>query len=237
MTVIDDELQELKKCCENVIPDSKLIACVAAMIRVELKKSVFKTMAVCFTYPTNYPTNHILVEIKSKTLSRKLLDGLEKVAEVEAKRYIGKPHVLFILKFINQFFDDNPLACCSEEISEVKKLLGEDDKFKLSQKTSSICVQVSKNKYFFKAKIKVPNNYPLERITLENIESNFPRIFKAWFSEQAKEIARRCVEPPLKVSVRSAAIGSAPNIYIRVILNIKNLIIAISAVTAISAFS
>ena len=237
MTVIDDELQELKKCCENVIPDSKLIACVAAMIRVELKKSVFKTMAVCFTYPTNYPTNHILVEIKSKTLSRKLLDGLEKVAEVEAKRYIGKPHVLFILKFINQFFDDNPLACCSEEISEVKKLLGEDDKFKLSQKTSSICVQVSKNKYFFKAKIKVPNNYPLERITLENIESNFPRIFKAWFSEQAKEIARRCVEPPLKVSVRSAAIGSAPNIYIRVILNIKNLRIAISAVTAISAFS
>ena len=138
MTVIDDELQELKKCCENVIPDSKLIACVAAMIRVELKKSVFKTMAVCFTYPTNYPTNHILVEIKSKTLSRKLLDGLEKVAEVEAKRYIGKPHVLFILKFINQFFDDNPLACCSEEISEVKKLLGEDNKFKLSQHLNTV---------------------------------------------------------------------------------------------------
>ena len=106
--------------------------------------------------------------------------------------------MLFILKLINQFFDDNPLACCSEEISKVKKLLSDDDKLKLSQKTSSISVQVSKNKYYFKAKVIVPNNYPLERIALEDIDSNFPRVFKAWFSEQAKEIARRCVEPPIR---------------------------------------
>ena len=110
MTIIDDELQELKKCCENILPDSKLVACVPAMVRVELKKSDFKTMAICLTYPSNYPTHHILVEIKSKKLSRKLLDGLEKVAETEAKKYIGKPHVLFILKLINQFFEDNPLV-------------------------------------------------------------------------------------------------------------------------------
>lgn len=37
MTVIDDELEELRKCCENVIPDSKLVACVHAMVRVEIK--------------------------------------------------------------------------------------------------------------------------------------------------------------------------------------------------------
>ncbi len=37
MGVIEDEIQELKKCCENVIPDSKLVACVPAMIRVELR--------------------------------------------------------------------------------------------------------------------------------------------------------------------------------------------------------
>ena len=110
MTIIDDELQELKKCCENILPDSKLVACVPAMVRVELKKSDFKTMAICLTYPSNYPTHHILVEIKSKKLSRKLLDGLEKVAETEAKKYIGKPHIIFILKMINQFFEDNPLV-------------------------------------------------------------------------------------------------------------------------------
>ena len=37
MTIIEDELSELKKCCENVIPDSKLVACVPAMIRVEIR--------------------------------------------------------------------------------------------------------------------------------------------------------------------------------------------------------
>ena len=69
---------------------------------------------------------------------------------------------------------------------------------KLSQKTSSISVQVAKNKYYFKTKIAVPNNYPSEKITFDNVDSNFPRIFKTWFLEQTKEIARRCVEPPLK---------------------------------------
>ena len=109
-SIIEDELKELKKCCENILPDSKLVACVPAQIRVELTKSAFVKVAVCLTYPQNYPQNHILVEVKSKTLSRKLLDGLEKVSESEAKKYVSKPHVLFILKFINQFFDDNPLV-------------------------------------------------------------------------------------------------------------------------------
>ena len=153
---------------------------------------------VCLTYPVEYPKNHILVELKSKTLSRKLLDGLEKVAETEAKKYINSPHVLMILKFITQFLDDNPLACCSEEISKVKKILAEDGKIKLSQKTSSINLHVIKNDYFYKCKVKVPNEYPKVRVSLEEVESNFPRVFKVWFTEQAKELARRCVEPPLR---------------------------------------
>lgn len=155
-------------------------------------------MAICLTYPTNYPANHILVEVKSRTLSRKLLDGLERVAEGEAKKLVGKPHVLFILKLINQFFDDNPLSCVAEEISHIKRLLGNEDKLKLSQKTSSLTLVVTKNKYYLKTKVNVPNNYPSDRITLESAETNFPRVFKAWFVEQAKEIVRRCVEPPLK---------------------------------------
>ena len=36
MGIIEDELMELKKCVEQQIPCSKLVACVAAMIRVEL---------------------------------------------------------------------------------------------------------------------------------------------------------------------------------------------------------
>ena len=37
MTIIDDELDEIRRCCENVIPDSKVVACVPAMIRVEIR--------------------------------------------------------------------------------------------------------------------------------------------------------------------------------------------------------
>jgi hypothetical protein len=162
------------------------------------RKSDFKTVAICMTYPVNYPQNHILVEIKSKNLSRKLLDGLERVSEAEAKKVNDKPHVLLILKFINQFFDDNPLACCSEEIANVKKLLGDEGTIKLSQKNSSLTLHVVQKKYYLKTRVVIPNNYPSERIVLEDVESNFPRVFKVWFFEQAKEIARRCVDPPMK---------------------------------------
>ncbi len=43
-----------------------------------------------------YPSNHILIELKSKTLSPKLLDGLVKVAEADAKKLVGKPHCLHV---------------------------------------------------------------------------------------------------------------------------------------------
>ena len=82
-----------------------------------LRKSDFKKVAVCLTYPVEYPKNHILVEVKSKTLARKLLDGLEKVAENEAKtKHKNKPHVIPILKMIGQFIDDNPLGESFDEI-------------------------------------------------------------------------------------------------------------------------
>ena len=220
--IIENELAELKKCCERQIPDSKLVACVQAMIRVEISKSDFKTMAVCLTYPQNYPDHHILVELKSRKLSRKLLDGLEKVAEAEAKKYSGKPHVLFILKLINQFLEDNPLSCCAEEISKVKQLLGPEDKCKLSQKTSSIHLCVNQKKYYFKTCIKVPNDYPKERVTLSQIESNFPRVFKVWFAEQAKEMARRCVEPPLKPKPNQPAFEAKPSLETAIAFIIKH---------------
>ena len=94
MEVINDELNELKKGCENIIPDSKLVTCVPSSVRVEITKTAFKKVTVCLTFPGNYPQHHILVELKSKTLSVKLMDGLVKVCETEAKKYTGKlmPH-------------------------------------------------------------------------------------------------------------------------------------------------
>ena len=54
------------------------------------RKSNYKKIAVCMTFPSNYPSSNILVELKSKTLSEKLLYGLQGLAEKEAKQYVGK---------------------------------------------------------------------------------------------------------------------------------------------------
>lgn len=37
MGIIDDELQEVKKLCEHVVPGSRLVSCVPSMVRVEIK--------------------------------------------------------------------------------------------------------------------------------------------------------------------------------------------------------
>jgi len=90
------------------------------------------------------------------------------------------------------------LSCCAQEISTLKTMLGSEDSLRLSQKNSCLNLSLNKNKYFLKAKIVVPENYPTERIDISASECNFPRVFKVWFVENAKELARRCVEAPLK---------------------------------------
>ena len=149
-------------------------------------------------FPSDYPKSPILFELKSKTLSLKLLDGLTRVTEQECKKEVGKPQILFATKFINKFIEDNPLCCCSEEINTVKKLLGPDDLIKLSQKSSSVILTINKENYFLKCKIVIPDNYPKDKVDITLVDCNFPRVFKAWFVENAKELARRCVEAPLK---------------------------------------
>jgi len=198
MGIIEDEIKEIKACCENQIPGSKVVAAVRDLVRIELEKTDFKKIVCCFMFPSDYPKSPILFELKSKTLSLKLLDGLTRVTEQECKREVGKPQILFATKFINKFIEDNPLCCCSEEINTVKKLLGPDDLVKLSQKSSSVILTIYKENYFLKCKIVIPDNYPKDKVDITLVDCNFPRVFKAWFVENAKELARRCVEAPLK---------------------------------------
>ena len=68
-------------------------------------------MVVCFQFPKEYPSKHVLVELKSHHVSKKLRDGLEKLCEEEAKKNLGKPQVslfsyssLKVMKFFIYFF-------------------------------------------------------------------------------------------------------------------------------------
>ena len=198
MGIIQDELSEVRAVCENQVPGSKVVAAVKDLVRIEIEKTKFKKLACCFMFPNDYPQSPILFELKSKTLSDKLLDGLTRVTEQECKKHLGKPQILFATKFIRQFIEENPLCCCAEEITKVKKLLGPNDVIKLSQKNSAVNMTINKERYFLKCKVVIPDIYPEERVDITLVDCNFPRVFKTWFVENAKELARRCVEAPLK---------------------------------------
>ena len=91
MGIIEDELKEIKTCCENQIPGSKVVAAVKDLVRIELERTECKKLACCFMFPNDYPKSPILFELKSKTLSTKLLDGLTRVTEQECKKIIFPP--------------------------------------------------------------------------------------------------------------------------------------------------
>ena len=50
-------------------------------------------MTLCFQFSEDYPRTPILLELKSHVMSFKLLDGLTKVCEQEAKKLIGQMQV------------------------------------------------------------------------------------------------------------------------------------------------
>ena len=57
-------------------------------------------MTVHLQFSQGYPQSAILVELKSKTLSEKLLNKLVDICDQEMKKYIGKQQVNIIDAFI-----------------------------------------------------------------------------------------------------------------------------------------
>lgn len=64
-------------------------------IRAEIKQTDSRQITLCLRFPIDYPNQHILVELKSRSLSGKLLDGITTLAEQRAKDFTGKPQVRF----------------------------------------------------------------------------------------------------------------------------------------------
>ncbi|XP_015185473.1 PREDICTED: uncharacterized protein LOC107071199 [Polistes dominula] len=222
MGFIDDELHEVSKLCHNVVDNSRLVSCVQTMVRVEITKTTFKKIVVCIQFPENYPSVPLLIELKSKTLSERLLAKLTEVCEKECKNLLGKAQVLPTLRFIRNFIEENPLICCYDEISSIKKLLEEQDEFKLKQKNSSIGLRIQQGLYYFKVKIEVPNHYPENSVNLVDAESNFPPVFCRYLLCQGKELGRRCVEPPLKPDPRQKVFVRSPSLNVVVSFLIKS---------------
>ncbi|XP_008192661.2 uncharacterized protein LOC663687 [Tribolium castaneum] len=212
MGFIEDELSEVRKLCENVVPGCRLVSCVKTMVRAEIKRTKFKALIVCIQFTETYPSTPLLIELKSKTLSEKLLQGLTNVCEQEAKKYLGKAQVLNVIKFLRSFIDENPLSCCYDEINFLKKTLNENDELKLKQKTSSIVLKVKNKSYFVHCRVVVPDDYPVKAIDIQDVSTNFSPSFNRHMIGQAKEIARKCVEPPLKKKPNEPPFQPSPSL-------------------------
>ena len=70
-----------------------------------------------------------------------------------------------MLRFVRSFIDENPLCCCSEEISAIKKqLIAGSDELKLRQKTSSVVLKVVQGSYVLRYNVVVPEAYPDKQV-------------------------------------------------------------------------
>lgn len=216
MGLIEDELQDVSNLCERTILGSRLISCVQSHVRVEIKRTVTKTIVVCIQFPPKYPSENLLIELKSKTLSEQLLEKLTNICEKEVKKNSGKPQILALLKFIRAFIDENPLSCCYDEILSIKQtvldLKEERDELRLKQKHSSLTLKAVKGNYYFKTSIHVPDDYPTKAVVLQDVDTNVPPIFQRFAIGQAKEIARKCIEPPLNKKKQSAPFVPQPSL-------------------------
>ena len=52
-------------------------------------------MVACFMFPDQYPDEPIITELKSKVLAYRLIEGLTKICEDEAKKNLGQQQVIF----------------------------------------------------------------------------------------------------------------------------------------------
>jgi len=57
------------------------------------RKTDYKNLNVILEFPEKYPSDPIVIRLTSKTLSDKLLGGLTKLCDEEAKKYLEEKQV------------------------------------------------------------------------------------------------------------------------------------------------
>ncbi|XP_041452763.1 uncharacterized protein LOC121405854 [Lytechinus variegatus] len=213
MDFINKELEDVRKRCVDEVPGSEIVACHPAAVRIRIVRTKYKKLEVCMQFQGKYPDEAIIIEIKSKTIPDKLREGLTKICDEQAKTLLGKPQILHVVKFVQQFLADNPFSVCSEEVSFIKReLITEKDEIKMKQKSGVIVITIREAEYFMKFRLKVPDLYPEQQIVLENVENNFPELFHKMFLAQTEEMARRCVQPPLKRKPKDPPFEPSPSL-------------------------
>lgn len=209
---INDELEGVKIGYKK-IDGTELVSCVPALVQFRMMRTKHKSLVINYHFPEGYPNEPLATELKSRYLSDRLLEGLVKVADEEAKKMLGEKQVLQMTRFFRRFIDDNPLCVCSDEIADIKRnMIGPTDEIKLKQKTSQVVLKMNEGSYFMTTNLLIPDEYPLKQLGFEIASHNFPDALLINISSQSVEIARRCVQPPLKPKPKAPPFEPKPSL-------------------------
>lgn len=180
MHFVDFELSELSQQCHNVIPHSKLVACHPTVVRVDIRHSVARQLSASFRFPADYPHRQpVLVELQSKTLCPRLLDGLTQLCDQRAKAILGRAQIIEVLKCIHSYLTEHPLCVVFAEVANIRHRLdngssnnnnnngsanvacgGGGGELKLRQKQNQLVLVARGGPYEFRVKVHVPADYP-----------------------------------------------------------------------------
>ncbi|ALC38609.1 CG17260 [Drosophila busckii] len=218
MELLQDELEYVRTHCEQQFEGSKLVACTSSLVRVELlSHRTNRTMIVCLHIPKDYPQSaNILVELKSRVYAEKLISFLTDMLDKCAKQHCGEPQVMQLLRTANQYLVDTPLCVCLDEITQLRSMLAYNDenKLKLRQSKCSVQLLIHGGEYFYRVTATVPDNYPQHCVELHDHESNLPNVLVRFLNGQSKELARQCVEAPLRFTRdEQAKFRPVPSLY------------------------
>ncbi|XP_031565078.1 uncharacterized protein LOC116300360 isoform X1 [Actinia tenebrosa] len=210
---IEAEIKEVKaKILEN-IDGVEIISLHTLNVQVSLKRTKHKQVTVKMQFPRNYPKESILTELKSSVLPPKLLNRMMELCDQEMKKHVGKQQVFLLVLFLRKFLDENPLIVCSEELAYVKdKLITHKDQFKVKQKTGVISICINQNSYFMNLKLTIPDDYPDEAVSIEPKQSNFPKSLEKVFVGQAVDMARQCVQAPIRKNPKAPPFVPKPSL-------------------------
>lgn len=176
-------------------------------------------MVICLQFPENYPNEILLIELKSKAIDDKFLENLSTVCEKKLKTdYLGEAQILPTINFINDNLSKTPLCVVYGEIKRLQKYIDElqngDDfnaELVIKQKNSIVKLVCNGGEYHFKVNAFVPDEYPIKPIEWDSYRSNLPMVMTNYINGQAKEIARKCVEPSAR---NSENFQPQPNLFV-----------------------
>ena len=61
--------------------------------KTNCRKTAHKDIVICVQFPKDYPRSRLILEMKSKTIPEKFMEGLVRVCDQELKRHVGKKQV------------------------------------------------------------------------------------------------------------------------------------------------